>query len=156
MLPLGAFYSQAKNHPNAHRQGTIQMIVEQRIYVLHTSAKLADYFAAYEKIGLPAQREILGGFMGYFVTEFGTQNQLNHFWAYTDLEDRRIRRERLHQNQQWLDCLEIIRPMIMTMENKIMYPASFSPIRSLPISVVDPHTAFTTEYGTESDQDITS
>ncbi|MFF1969732.1 NIPSNAP family protein [Streptomyces sp. NPDC058232] len=40
-------------------------------------------------IGLPVQKPILGGFFGYFVTEFGTQNELNHFWVYRDLEDRR-------------------------------------------------------------------
>jgi hypothetical protein len=122
------------------------MIVEQRIYVLHTGAKLSEYLDAYENVGLPVQREILGGFMGYFLTEFGTQNELNHFWAYTDLEDRRERRARLAEDPTWQSCLETIRPMIMTMQNKIMYPTSFSPIRTLPVRVDDPHTAFTTDY----------
>ncbi len=122
------------------------MVLEQRTYVLHTEAKLAQYLEAYENIGLPAQREILGGFLGYFVTELGTQNELNHFWAYTDLEDRRRRRAVLAENAQWQQCLEVIRPMIMTMQNKIMYPTSFSPVRGLPVRVQDPHTAFTTEY----------
>ncbi|GAB2796138.1 NIPSNAP family protein [Streptomyces chlorus] len=118
------------------------MIVEERTYVLHTGAKLSEYLEAYENIGLPAQKPILGGFLGYFVTEFGTQNELNHFWAYSDLEDRRSRRARLAGNEQWQECLSVIRPMIMTMSNKIMYPTSFSPIRSLPVSSDDPHTAF--------------
>ncbi|GAA4037879.1 NIPSNAP family protein [Arthrobacter methylotrophus] len=118
------------------------MIVEQRTYVLHTGASLADYLSAYEQIGLPAQKPILGGFLGYFVTEFGRQNELTHLWAYTDLEDRRARRAELAGNEQWQECLAIIRPMIMTMENKIMYPTSFSPIRSLPVSSTDTHTAF--------------
>ncbi|WP_157155744.1 MULTISPECIES: NIPSNAP family protein [unclassified Diaminobutyricimonas] len=122
------------------------MLVEERTYVLHTHVKLADYLATYENIGLPVQRKILGGFLGYFVTEFGTQNQLTHFWAYTDLEDRRRRRALLHENEQWLENLEIIRPMILSMENKIMYPTSFSPIRSLPVTVTDADTAFTTGY----------
>lgn len=121
------------------------MIVEQRTYVLHTGASLADYLAAYEQIGLPAQKPILGGFLGYFVTEFGRQNELNHLWAYTDLEDRRARRAELAKNQQWQECLATIRPMIMTMENKIMYPTSFSPIRTLPVSIADTNTAFAEE-----------
>ena len=118
------------------------MIVEQRTYVLHTGASLAEYLDAYENIGLPAQKPILGGFLGYFVTEFGTQNELNHFWAYTDLEDRRARRAELAKSEQWQQCLSVIRPMIMTMANKIMYPTTFSPIRSLPVTVTDADTAF--------------
>lgn len=117
------------------------MLIEQRTYVLHTGASLAEYLDCYEKVGLPAQKPILGGFLGYFVNEFGTQNELNHFWAYTDLEDRRERRATLAQNEQWNECLKVIRPMIMTMTNRIMYPTSFSPIRELPIRLGEPDTA---------------
>ncbi|QIZ01180.1 NIPSNAP family protein [Streptomyces sp. S1D4-11] len=88
------------------------------------------------------QKPVLGGFLGYFVTELGTQNELNHFWAYSDLEDRRSWRARLAETEQWQDRLSIIRPMIMTVSNKIMYPTSFSPIRSLPVINNDPQTAF--------------
>jgi hypothetical protein len=118
------------------------VIVEERDYVLHTEVNLVEYLEAYENIGLPVQKPILGGFLGYFVTEFGVQNQLTHLWAYRDLEDRSKRRKELAQEPQWQQCLTVIRPMIMTMENKIMYPTSFSPIRSLPVSVEDPNTAF--------------
>ncbi|MCG2623368.1 NIPSNAP family protein [Arthrobacter sp. I2-34] len=118
------------------------MIVEERTYVLHTGADLNEYLEAYETIGLPAQKPILGGFIGYFITEIGTLNQLTHLWGYADLEDRRIRREKLAADPEWQRCLKIIRPMIKTMENKVMYPASFSPIRTLPISVDDGDTAF--------------
>jgi hypothetical protein len=118
------------------------MIVEQRTYVLHTGASLNEYLEAYENIGLPAQKPILGGFLGYFVTEFGRQNELNHFWAYKDLEDRKTRRAELAKSTQWQECLGVIRPMIMTMENRIMYPTSFSPIRTLPVATTETHTAF--------------
>ena len=120
------------------------MLVEERTYVLYTGVKLNDYLECYETVGLPAQKEILGGFLGYFVTEFGTLNQLTHLWAYDDLEDRRLRRAKLAENEPWQQCLEIIRPMIKTMENKIMYPTSFSPIRSLPITFGEPDTALRT------------
>lgn len=119
------------------------MLVEERTYVLHTGAKLGDYLECYETVGLPPQKRILGGFLGYFVTEFGVQNQLTHFWAYTDLEARRARRAELAENEDWQRCLGVIRPMIMTMENKIMYPTSFSPIRTLPVMADEPLTAFT-------------
>lgn len=103
------------------------MIVEERIYVLHTHAVMADYLRIYSTEGLPLQKEILGGFLGYFTTEFGTQNQLVHFWAYDTLEERRIRRARLAQQPGWQACLAQIRPMIMTMENRILVPTAFSP-----------------------------
>lgn len=120
------------------------MLVEQRTYVLHTEAKLSEYLGAYETIGLPVQREVLGGFLGYFVTEFGVQNELNHFWAYRDLEDRRVRRAKLALEPEWQRCLRIIRPWIMTMQNRIMYPTTFSPIRTLPVGPMpgDRGTAF--------------
>jgi hypothetical protein len=119
------------------------MIVEERIYVLHTGVELKDYLTPYVEIGLPVQRSLLGGFLGYFVTEFGVLNQLTHLWAYQDLEDRRERRQRLASDEQWLSCLKIIRPMIMTMENKILSPVEFSPIRSLPVENSEFGTAFT-------------
>lgn len=104
------------------------MIVEERIYVLHTGASQKEYLRIYEVEGLPVQLEILQGFLGYFSTEIGIQNQLVHLWAYKDLEDRRERRARLAENLRWQGCLAKIRPMIMTMENRIMYPTSFSPL----------------------------
>lgn len=112
------------------------MIIEERIYTLHTEVQLKDYLRIYETEGLVVQKPILGGLLGYFHTEIGTLNQLVHLWAYSDLEDRRARRERLHENEQWLGCLGKIRPMIKTMENRIMYPASFSPVRGLPLAVL--------------------
>lgn len=103
-------------------------LIEERIYVLHTGAKLSEYLEIYEREGLAVQKPILGGFLGYFVTELGTQNQLVHLWMYADLEDRRRRRAELAADARWQSCLEKIRPMIMTMENRIMYPTSFSPV----------------------------
>ncbi|MHA6691352.1 NIPSNAP family protein [Devosia sp. A449] len=111
------------------------MIVEERVYVLHTWAEMSEYLRIYETEGLSAQRPILGGFLGYFVTELGTQNQVVHLWGYESLDDRARRRALLAADPQWQNCLKQIRPMIMTMENRIMLPTSFSPIRSLPTDV---------------------
>lgn len=124
-------------------------VVEERTYVLHTGASLTEYLEAYEGIGLPVQKPILGGFLGYFATELGTQNQLVHLWMYTDLEERRRRRAQLTGDPQWQRCLSIIRPMIMTMENRILYPTRFSPIRSLPVTTGEAHTALHPTPATE-------
>lgn len=107
------------------------MIVEERIYVLHTWVNLDEYLEIYEKEGLSVQQPILGGFLGYFATEIGTMNQLVHLWAYSSPDDRARRRAVLAANETWQGCLRKIRPMIMTMENRLMYPTSFSPIRTL-------------------------
>lgn len=109
------------------------MVVEERVYVLHTWVDVNEYLAIYEKEGLSVQIPILGGLLGYFTTEIGTMNQLVHLWGYVDLDDRARRRAALAASAQWQGCLKKIRPMIMTMENRIMYPTSFSPIHTLPV-----------------------
>ncbi|QPZ38268.1 NIPSNAP family protein [Paramicrobacterium chengjingii] len=119
------------------------MFIEQRTYILHTGVKLADFLDAYENIGLPVQRRIQRGFLGYFVSEIGTLNQVMHLWAYDSLDDRDRRRAEVAAEPEWQRCLEIIRPMIKSMENTIYKPTSFSPIRSLPVECDDFGTAFT-------------
>lgn len=108
------------------------MIVEERMYVLHAHAGVAEYLRVYESEGLPVQVPILGACLGYFVTEFGTQNQLVHLWGFADLEERRRRREVLAADPRWQACVAKLRPMILTMENRILVPTRFSPMRELP------------------------
>lgn len=119
------------------------MFIEHRMYVLHTGIKLNEFLDAYETIGLPVQKRILGGFLGYFVSDIGKLNQVMHLWAYDSLDERDRRRIQLHFDPEWLRCLDIIRPMISTMENAIYKPTSFSPIRTLPVNSDDFGTAFT-------------
>lgn len=66
-----------------------------------------------------------------------------HLWAYDSLDERDRRRTALAEDAEWQRCLAILRPMIMTMENAIFKPASFSPIRTLPVANEEPDTAFT-------------
>lgn len=119
------------------------MIVEQRTYDINPGVPMQDFLKAYSELGLPAQKRILEGFLGYFTTEFGTQNQVKHFWAFTDLEDRRARRAALAQDPDWQACIEVVRPMIIRWDNVIMYPTSFSPIREFPVRPTEELTAFT-------------
>lgn len=118
------------------------MLVEQRTYDINPATSLSEFLDNYEALGLPTQKRILEGFLGYFTTEFGTQNQVRHFWAFADLEDRKERRAALLADSQWQACIKVIRPMIIRWDNTIMYPTSFSPIRDLPISTTEPMTAF--------------
>lgn len=118
------------------------MIVEQRTYDINPGVPLTDFLSNYEKFGLDVQKKILKGFLGYFTNEFGTQNQVTHFWVFKDLEDRREKRAELAKSPEWQHCISIVRPMIVRWDNKILYPTDFSPIRSFPIAVDDEHTAF--------------
>ncbi|QVQ53480.1 NIPSNAP family protein [Spiractinospora alimapuensis] len=118
------------------------MVIEERIYNLDPGVPTQDFLKVYAEKGLPSQRRILGGFLGYFTTEFGVQNQVTHMWAFTDLEERRRRRAALAADPDWQECVAIVRPMIIAWENKIMYPTDFSPIRNLPVTCDDPYTAF--------------
>lgn len=116
--------------------------IEQRTYLLYPGIPAKDYLDAYERLGLPVAKPILGGFLGFFVSEFGEMNELTHLWAYGDLEDRRRRRLRLAADPQWQECIAIVRPMIKSWQSKVLYPTSFSPIRSLPVRSDEPDTAF--------------
>ncbi|MCS3428973.1 NIPSNAP protein [Mycolicibacterium mucogenicum 261Sha1.1M5] len=118
------------------------MIVEMRTYDINPGIPMAEFLANYERLGLPAQKRILEGFLGYFTTEFGTQNQVRHFWAFTDLNDRAARRAALAADPEWQACIDVVRPMIVRWDNTIMMPTSFSPIRELPVAPVDELTAF--------------
>jgi hypothetical protein len=119
------------------------MLIEQRTYELYPHVPAKDFLDPYETIGLPVAKPLLGGFFGYFVSEFGTMNEVVHMWAYADLEDRRIRRAALAADPEWQRCISIVRPMIKSWTSKILYPTSFSPVRALPISSDEPDTAFT-------------
>ena len=86
------------------------MLMEQRTYDIAPGIPLSEFLDSYEKIGLPAQKRILKGFVGYFVNEFGTQNQVHHFWAFNSLDERRALRAELLQDPDWQKCIAIVRP----------------------------------------------
>jgi hypothetical protein len=102
------------------------MIIEQRIYTLHPHIFVEDFLEAYRREGFDLQRRVLGGFVGYFTPEFNELNRVVHMWAYTDLEDRRVRRAALGREPQWQAFLAKVRPMFSAMRNEILYPTDFA------------------------------
>jgi hypothetical protein len=50
-------------------------------------------------------------------------------WGYDSLEDRAARRERMAKDPEFQAYLKKVQPLIATQENRILRPASFSPIR---------------------------
>lgn len=105
------------------------MIVEERCYVLRMPYGPSDYLALYEAEGLEVQRTILGRLLGYFQTEVGGLNTMVHLWGYESFEDRMLRRSALAADPAWQSYLARIRPMIESMSNRLLLPATFSPIR---------------------------
>ncbi|HLT76338.1 MAG TPA: NIPSNAP family protein [Ferrovibrio sp.] len=90
---------------------------------------LPVFLKHYEAEGLPIIQPILGNLLGYFTSEIGELNQVVHLWGYADLEDRAKRRARLNADAAWIAFTPKILPLIERMQNSILNPTSFSPIR---------------------------
>ena len=104
------------------------MIVEQRTYTLHPG-RTPEWLDIYGREGCELQVRHLGRMLGYFTTEIGPLNQIVHLWGYSDLQDRSERRAALVATAEWQAALQKLLPLVRDMENKILLPAPFSPIR---------------------------
>lgn len=104
------------------------MIVEERIYTAHPG-KLNSFLSVYEKLGLPLQRKYLENLVGYFTSEIGTLNLAVHLWRYEDLEDRRARRARMAADPAFAVYMAEAMPLLQAMENRILLPTAFSPMK---------------------------
>jgi len=50
-------------------------------------------------------------------------------WGFESLDDRALRRERMAQDRDWQRYLTKVTPLLLSQENRILKPTSFSPIR---------------------------
>jgi NIPSNAP protein len=104
------------------------MIVEQRVYRLHTG-KVPEYLRIYGEQGRAIQDQILGHMVGWFTAnEFGELNRIVHMWAYADLDDRARRRAALAADPGWQAVVAQLQPLIREQESTILSPAPWSPI----------------------------
>ena len=103
------------------------MFYEMRTYRLRNGAVPA-YLEAVGDEGVAIQKEHLVRLIGYFFSEIGPINEIVHIWAYASLDDRERRRAALAADPRWQAFLPKIRNLIEAAENKIMKPASFSPL----------------------------
>lgn len=104
-------------------------IIEQRLYVLKPLHGPPEWFRIYEEQGLRPQTEILGDLIGYFAVEVGELNAVTSLWRYESFEQRLARRAVLAADPRWLAFMAAIRPMLARMENRLLTPAPFSPIK---------------------------
>ncbi|MBU2966753.1 NIPSNAP family protein [Amphritea sp. 2_MG-2023] len=103
------------------------MFVDERIYTLK-NGKLGEFLKLYETLGKDVQVRILGNMVGYFHTDIGPLNQVVHMWGYESLDDRYQRRLELQASEEWLKYALQMRPLVQSIENKILIPESWSPI----------------------------
>lgn len=104
------------------------MIVEERIYTVQPG-RVQDYLANYEQYAMPIQVPILGRMIGFFHTELGPLNTIVHLWGYDSMADREERRAKLARHPDWPKYLARNNPLLVKQENRILVPASFSPLK---------------------------
>jgi len=104
------------------------MIVEERVYTLHPG-KLKEYMTRFERDGSEIYLSSLKNVVGVFTTEVGTLNQVVTIAAYSSFEERLEQRGAMKELPAWRKYAESVQPFIRTQENRILLPATFSPIR---------------------------
>ena len=104
------------------------MIVEERIYTMQPG-RVQEWLAFYGERGLAVQNRLLGRLIGFFTSEIGTLNQVVHIWAYDSLAHREQCRAALAADPDWKAYQRDAPKVIVTMENRILVPVPFSPLR---------------------------
>jgi hypothetical protein len=114
--------------PAANRAGPAAY-VDIRTYTAR-SGNIADYFKNYEANGLMVQLGYIGHCIGYFASgDIGRSHQIVHLWGYQDLNDRQERRAAMAADPAWQNYGRLAGPLLSNMENRIVRPAAFSPVR---------------------------
>ena len=106
------------------------MIFDLRIYTCH-AGKANAWLKIYEQYGYPVQRKYLGEPVLVSTTEVGPLNQVVHVWKYASQGDREQRRDDMAADPAWGDYLKASAELgaILSQENRILKPASFSPLK---------------------------
>ncbi|WP_417247714.1 NIPSNAP family protein [Celeribacter sp.] len=103
-------------------------IIEERDY--RTKPGCAGKFVKlYEEHGLPIQREMLGDFLGYFISDVGELNRVVALWAYDSLDERLKRRDAMMADARWAAYLDMVLPLLDQQSTRLLRPVSFSPIQ---------------------------
>ena len=104
------------------------MIYELRTYQLKVGS-VPEYFKIAETELLPALAEHGIEPAGFFYTDIGTLNEVNHLWAFEDLNDRHERWAKWVADPRRPEIMSRLREIIITQSNKILRPAPFSKLK---------------------------
>jgi hypothetical protein len=103
------------------------MIVDIRTYTL-IPRKQAKYLELFEKHALPVMQRHGLELMGYYVSHIGPLNQVVHLWCYDSLADMERKRTARDADPDWCEFLSLTEGMVLVQDDKVMRPASFSPM----------------------------
>ena len=103
------------------------MIYEQRTYTLKPGT-MPQFLELFEEEIKPVITKYLN-LVGFWYTEMGELNQVVRLWAFEDLDQRMKQREQLFSDPTLANVLPKIREIEVYQENKILMPASFSPLK---------------------------
>lgn len=104
------------------------MYIEERDYRIKPGL-VNQFVATYEAHGLALQKQYLGNFLGYFISEVGELNHVVALWSYDSLDERDRARTAMMADKEWLKYLDMVTDLIDTQHTRILKPVSFSPIR---------------------------
>ena len=104
------------------------MIIDHRTYTI-AHGRTGEYLDLFEKIAMPIQKRHLGKPIGYFETSIGYLNQVVHLWSYESLADMELKRKARDADPDWAAYKKRSAGMLITQENKILVPVSFSPLK---------------------------
>jgi hypothetical protein len=98
------------------------MIYEMRTYTFH-QGKLAAYLDLARKVGRPVRGQNYGTNHGYWVSEFGSLNQVWHLWSYASLDERARMRDELAKNERWVkEYVPNVRPLLARQDIRLLNP----------------------------------
>ncbi len=101
-------------------------VYELRTYRLHPG-KVPEWMETFTS-GLAA-REKYSKLFGLWSTEIGELNQVAHLWGYTDLNHRAQVRKDSTADPAWKETVGKLSQFAQLMENKILIPTEFSPLK---------------------------
>ena len=104
------------------------MIYELRTYQLRMGG-VPEYFKIAEAELLPALAEHGIVPTGFFSTDIGTLNEVNHLWAFEDLNDRQQKWAKWVADPRRPEIMGRLREIILSQSNKILQPAPFSTLK---------------------------
>ena len=103
------------------------MVYEMRVYTLQPG-KVPEFQALIEKEGLPVISKY-SKLVGWWSTEVGPLNEVIHIWAYEDMNHRAQARAAQGADPEMQAFRPKAQGMVVSQYNKILTPASFSPLQ---------------------------
>jgi hypothetical protein len=102
-------------------------VYELRYYKL-LPGKVGEWLAKF-RTGLEARAKFGNTPIGVWSAEIGPLNRVYHLWGYADLQDRADTRRKFANDPVWTEVVRTANPLMLEMDNKILIPTDFSPMR---------------------------